>query len=106
MPESVAHKAQQRLKRNEVEQICGYLEDKQMSVDIRSLISCYQSGLTFRIAEAIFEANMDKYQQLAATLQDPDRAGFVRFNAFMIDVQRHRQRQADLLYAKEYDDDL
>jgi hypothetical protein len=106
MPESVTQKAEQRLKRNEVEQICGYLEDRQMSVNIRSLISCYQNGLTFGIAEAIFEANMARYQKLAAKLQDPTRAGFVRFNAFLIDVDRHRQRHADLLYAKEYDDDV
>ena len=105
-PRSVTEKAEQRLKKNEVEQICAYLEDKQMSVDMKSLISSYQSGLTFSIAEAIFEVNMNRYQQLAAKLQDPNRAGFVRFNAFMIDVERHRQRQADLLYTKEYDHDL
>ena len=105
-PRSVTEKAEERLKKNEVEQICGYLEDKQMSVDMKSLISCYQSGLTFSIAEAIFEVNMNKYQQLAAKLQDQNRAGFVRFNAFMIDVERHRQRQNNLLYAKEYDDDV
>jgi hypothetical protein len=105
-PRSVTEKAEERLKKNEVEQICGYLEDKQMSVDMKSLISCYQSGLTFSIAEAIFEVNMNRYQQLAAKLQDQNRAGFVRFNAFMIDVERHRQRQNNLLYAKEYDDDL
>jgi len=105
-PRSVMEKAEERLKKNEVEQICGYLEDKQMSVDMKSLISCYQSGLTFSIAETIFEVNMNRYQQLAAKLQDQNRAGFVRFNAFMIDVDRHRQRQNNLLYAKEYDDDL
>lgn len=105
-PRSVMEKAEERLKKNEVEQICGYLEDKQMSVDMKSLISCYQSGLTFSIAEAIFEVNMKRYQQLAAKLQDQNRAGFVRFNAFMIDVERHRQRQNNLLYAKEYDDEL
>lgn len=105
-PRSVTEKAEERLKKNEVEQICGYLQDKQMSVDMKSLISCFQGGFTFSIAKAIFEANMDRYQQLAAKLQDPNRAGFVRFNAFMIDVERHRQRQAVLLYAKEYDHDL
>ena len=93
-PRSVTKKAEERLKKNEVEQIRGYLEDKQMSVDMKSLISYYQDGFTFSIAKAIFEANMDRYQQLAAKLQDPNRAGFVRFNAFMIDVERHRQRQA------------
>lgn len=105
-PRSVTEKAEERLKKNEVEQICGYLQDKQMSVDMKSLISCYQSGLTFSIAKAVFEANTDRYQQLAAKLQDPNRAGFVRFNAFMIDIKRHRHRQADLLYAKEYDHDV
>ena len=104
-PRSVTEKAEERLKKNEVEQICGYLQDKQMSVDMKSLISCYQGGFTFSIAKAIFEANMDRYQQLAAKLQDPNRAGFVRFNAFMIDVERHRQSHAVLLYAKD-DHDL
>jgi len=105
-PRSVIEKAEERLKKNEVEQICGYLEDKQMSVDMKSLISCYQSGLTFSIAKAIFEANMDRYQQLVAKLQDPNRAGFVRFNAFIIDIKRHHQRHADLFYPKECDHDL
>lgn len=105
-PRSVTEKAEERLKKNEVEQICGYLEDKQMSVDMKSLISCYQNGLTFSIVKAIFEANMDRYQQLVAKLQDPDRAGFVRFNAFMIDVKRHHHRQAELLYTKECDHDV
>ena len=102
-PRSVTARTEQRLKKNEVEQICGYLVDKQMSVDMKSLICCYQSGLTFSIAKAIFEANMDRYQQLVAKLQDPSRAGFVRFNAFIIDIKRHHQRQADLFYPKEYD---
>ncbi len=96
-PRSVMEKAEERLKKNEVEQLCGYLENKQMSVDMKSLISCYQSGLTFSIAKAIFEANMDRYQQLVAKLQDPNRAGFVKFNAFIIDIKRHHQRHADLL---------
>ena len=102
-PRSVTEKAEKRLKKNEVEQICGYLEDKQMSVDMKSLISCYQNGLTFRIAKAVFEANMDRYRQLVAKLQDPNRAGFVKFNAFIIDIERHRQRHADLFYPKECD---
>jgi hypothetical protein len=105
-PRSVTEKAEERLKKNEVEQICGYLVDKQMSVDMKSLISCYQSGLTFSIAKAVFEANMDRYQQLVAKLQDPSRAGFVRFNAFIIDIKRHHQRHADLFYPKECDHDV
>jgi hypothetical protein len=105
-PRSVTEKAEQRLKKNEVEQICGYLVDKQMSVDMKSLICCYQSGLTFSIAKAVFEANMDRYQQLVAKLQDPSRAGFVRFNAFIIDIKRHHQRHADLFYPKECDHDV
>ena len=105
-PKSVTEKAEERLKKNEVEQICGYLVDKQMSVDMKSLISCYQSGLTFGIVKAVFEANRDRYQQLVAKLQDPSRAGFVRFNAFIIDIKRHHQRHADLLYPKEYDHDV
>jgi hypothetical protein len=105
-PRSVTDKAEQRLKKNEVEQICGYLVDKQMSVDMKSLICCYQSGLTFSIAKAVFEANMDRYQQLVAKLQDPSRAGFVKFNAFIIDIKRHHQRHADLFYPKECDHDL
>ena len=59
-PRSVTEKAEKRLKKNEMEQICGYLEDKQMSVDMKSLVSCYQSGLTFSIAKAIFECPFGK----------------------------------------------
>jgi hypothetical protein len=61
-----------------------------MSVDINSLICCYQSGLTFNIAKAVFENNTKRYDKLVAKLQQPDRAGFVRFNAFVIDYKRYQ----------------
>lgn len=105
-PISVTQKEKQRLKKNELEQICAYLEDRQMSVDMKSLISCYKDGLTFRIAKTVFEENMDRYQHLVDKLQEPNRAGFVRFNAFIIDIKRHHQRQADLPYPKQYDHDI
>jgi hypothetical protein len=89
-PKSVVKKSEKRLKQNEVEQIAAYLENRQMSVDINSLISCYQSGLTFNIAKAVFENNTKRYDQLGAKLQQPDRAGFVRFNAFVIDFKRYQ----------------
>jgi len=89
-PKSVVEKSQKRLKQNEVEQIAAYLENQQMSVDINSLICCYQSGLTFNIAKAVFENNTKRYDKLVAKLQQPDRAGFVRFNAFVIDYKRYQ----------------
>jgi hypothetical protein len=89
-PKSVVKKSEKRLKQNEVEQIAAYLENRQMSVDMNSLISCYQSGLTFNIAKAVFENNTKRYDQLGAKLQQPDRAGFVRFNAFVIDFKRYQ----------------
>jgi hypothetical protein len=89
-PKSVVEKSEKRLKQNEIEQIAAYLENQQMSVDIDSLICCYQSGLTFNIARAVFENNTKRYDQLVAKLQQPDRAGFVRFNAFVIDYQRYQ----------------
>jgi hypothetical protein len=89
-PKSVVEKSEKRLKQNEVEQIAAYLENQQMSVDINSLIFCYQSGLTFNIAKAVFENNTKRYDQLVAKLQQPDRAGFVRFNAFVIDYKRYQ----------------
>jgi hypothetical protein len=64
-----------------------------MSVDMKSLISCYRNGLTFNIAKAVFENNTRRYDQLASNLNEPDRAGFVRFNAFIIDYNRHQQKQ-------------
>jgi hypothetical protein len=92
-PESVVEKSENRLKQNEVEQIAAYLETKQMSVDINSLIACYQNGLTFNIARVVFENNTQRYDQLVAKLHEPDRAGFVRFNAFVIDYNRYRRNQ-------------
>ena len=89
-PKSVIKKSEKRLKQNEIEQIAAYLENQQMSVDIDSLICCYQSGLTFNIAKAVFENNTKRYDQLVAKLQQPDRAGFVRFNAFVIDYKRYQ----------------
>jgi hypothetical protein len=92
-PESVVEKSENRLKQNEVEQIAAYLETKQMSVDINSLIACYQNGLTFNIARVVFENNTQRYDQIVAKLHEPDRAGFVRFNAFVIDYNRYRRNQ-------------
>jgi hypothetical protein len=92
-PKSVIEKSEKRLKQNELEQIAAYLESKQMSVDMKSLISCYRNGLTFNIAKAVFENNTRRYDQLASNLNEPDRAGFVRFNAFIIDYNRHQQKQ-------------
>jgi hypothetical protein len=89
-PKSVVEKSEKRLKQNEVEQIAAYLQNRQMSVDINSLISCYQSGLTFNIAKAVFENNTQRYDKLVAKLQQPERAGFVRFNAFVIDYKRYQ----------------
>jgi len=94
-PESVTKKAKKRLKQNEVEQITGYLESKEMSVDINALIFCYQNGLTFDIAKIIFEKNTTRYELLAAKLQDPSRSGFAMFNAFLIDYNRY-QRKSEL----------
>ena len=89
-PKSVVEKSEKRLKQNQIEQIAAYLENQQMSVDINSLISCYQNGLTFNIARAVFENNTQRYAKLVAKLQQPDRAGFVRFNAFVIDYKRYQ----------------
>ena len=89
-PKSVVEKSEKRLKQNQIEQIAAYLENQQMSVDINSLICCYQSGLTSNIAKAVFENNTKRYDQLVAKLQQPDRAGFVRFNAFVIDYKRYQ----------------
>ena len=90
-PQSVIRKSQQRLKQNEVEQISAYLQSKQMSVDITALIACYQNSLTLNIAKAIVNENIARYDRLVAKLQEPKRAGFVRFNAFLIDYKRYHQ---------------
>jgi hypothetical protein len=92
-PKSVAEKSEKRLKQNEVEQIAAYLQARQMSVDMKSLIACYRKGLTFNIAKAVFENNTKRYDRLVAKLHEPDRAGFVRFNAFAIDYYRYRRNQ-------------
>ncbi len=98
VPESSIKKTEKRLKQNEVEQIAGYLQTNAMSVDMNALIGCYRDGLTYSIAKAIFEANTARYDQLGAKVDDPDRVGFVRFNAFLIDFKRYHQRKADRHY--------
>ncbi len=90
-PKSVIKKRENRIAQNEVEQIATYLEKKGMKVDMAALISCYQNGLTFNIARTIIDENMPKYDQLQLKLQSLDRAGFVRFNAFLIDYKRYQQ---------------
>jgi len=92
-PKSVVERSEKRLKQNEVEQIGAYLQARQMSVDMKSLIACYRSGLTFNIAKVVFENNTKRYDRLVAKLHEPDRAGFVRFNAFVIDYNRYRRNQ-------------
>jgi hypothetical protein len=92
-PKFVVQKSEKRLNQNEVEQIAAYLQARQMSVDMKSLIACYQNGLTFNIAKAVFENNTKRYDRLVAKLHEPDRAGFVRFNAFVIDYNRYRRNQ-------------
>jgi hypothetical protein len=89
-PKSVVEKSEKRLKQNELEQIAAYLENQQMSVDMKSLIFCYQNGLTFNIAKAVFENNTKRYDKLVAKLHESGRAGFVRFNAFVIDYKRYQ----------------
>ena len=89
-PQSVVEKSEKRLKQNEVEQIGAYLENRQMSVDMKSLIACYRNGLTFNIAKTVFEAKKKRYDRLVAKLNEPKRAGFVRFNAFVIDYNRYQ----------------
>ena len=105
-PQYVTKKAEKRLKKNEVEQLARYLEKNSMSVDMKALISCYQNGLTVKIAKAVFKKNMNRYEQLSAKLQDQSRAGFMLFNAFLIDYKRYRQRQLDLIYVKESSDGI
>jgi len=88
-PEHVTKKAEKRLKQNEVELIAGYLEKKEMNVDMNILISYYRNGLTISIAKAVFEKNTTRYEKLAASLQVPNRAGFVKFNAFLMDCKKY-----------------
>lgn len=97
-PASVIKKEEKRLKQNEVEQIAGYLEKSNMTVDISVLISCYRNGLTFNAAKIILESNTAKYDQLSTKLQDSSREGFVRFNAFLMDYGRY---QSNLRNTKE-----
>jgi hypothetical protein len=97
-PETAIKKSEKRLKQNEVEQIAGLLEKQNMSVDMNSLIACYRDGLTISIASAICETNAARYDQLGAKLNAPDRVGFVRFNAFLIDFKRYYQRMAARRY--------
>lgn len=92
-PASVIKKSEIRLKQNEVEQIAGYLSKKDMSVDMNMLVSYYRNGLTFSTAKAVFEENAARYDQLRAKLKDGEKSGFVRFNAFLVDYSRYRQKE-------------
>ena len=72
-----------------------------MSVDMNTLVSYYRNGLTFSIAKAVFEENIARYDQLGAKLQDTQRSGFVRFNAFLVDYKRYRQRELERPFGME-----
>ena len=92
-PHSVIKKSQKRLTQNEVELMGAYLQSQQMSVDMTALIACYRNGLSLNIAKAIVKQNRARYDRLVAKLKEPKRAGFVRFNAFLIDYKRYQQRR-------------
>ncbi len=49
-----------RLKSSEIDRIIFFLQEKNMSVQIKTLIPCYRQGLTFKTATQIYDQNRRK----------------------------------------------
>lgn len=81
------------LKANELEQIIGFLSEKDMVVDRAVLMERYKEGLTLSMARSVYEHNQPRYERYLVKLrQPPEITGAALFNAFILDcVKRMRK---------------
>jgi hypothetical protein len=88
--EKPKNKAKDRIKSSQIDRIIFFLQEKNMAVHMKTLITCYRKGLTFTIAKQIYDKNRSKYQQYNR-LSKPKNE-IARFNAFIMDCQRYQRK--------------
>jgi len=97
--ERPAGSAAPKLKENEVELICRFLEENGMVVDRVSLIQLHRQGLSLAMAKTVYEYNRARYASYLRKLRQPPQiTGVALFNAFMLDCVKS-QRKA--IYGKK-----
>ena len=79
-----------RIKSSEIDRIIFFLQEKNMSVHIKTLIKCYRKGLSFKMAKQIYDQNRRKYHQYNRLPES--KKEIARFNAFLIDCQRYQRK--------------
>ena len=87
-----------RIKLSEIDRIIFFLQEKNMSVHIKTLIKCYRQGLTFKMAKQIYDKNRRKYHQYNRLPESKKQ--MARFNAFIMDCQRYQRKDQNTIYAQ------
>jgi hypothetical protein len=92
------NKNKDRIKLSEIDRIIFFLQEKNMSVHIKTLIKCYRKGLSFKMAKQIYDKNRSKYHQYNRLPESKKQ--IARFNAFIIDCQRYQRKDHNTAYAQ------
>jgi hypothetical protein len=87
-----------RIKASEIDRIIFFLQEKNMSVHIKTLIKCYRQGLSFKMAKQIYDKNRRKYHQYNRLPESKKQ--MARFNAFIMDCQRYQRKDQNTIYAQ------
>lgn len=84
-----------KVKENEVELICRFLEENEMVVDTVSLVQLHRQGLSLAMAKTVYECNQARYSSYLRKLRQPRQiTGTALFNAFMLDCVKCQRKPA------------
>jgi hypothetical protein len=89
---------QDKIKSSEIDRIIFFLQEKNMSVHIKTLIKCYRKGLSFKMAKQIYDQNRRKYHQYNRLPESKKQ--IARFNVFIMDCQRYQRQDQNTIYAQ------
>lgn len=92
------NKTKARIKSSEIDRIIFFLQAKNMSIHMKTLIKCYRQGLSFTMAKQIYDKNRSKYHQYNRLPES--KKEIARFNAFIIDCQRYQRKDHNTVYAQ------
>jgi len=83
-PRKITINAEKRLKANEFEMICKYLQECEMRINADRVLGMYNQGLTLKTAVEIYAANKERYE----SKQNP----MIVFNLFISDWGREMEK--------------
>jgi hypothetical protein len=84
-----------KVKENEVELICRFLEENGMVVDTVSLVQLHRQGLSLAMAKTVYERNRARYSSFLRKLRQPRQIiGSALFNAFVLDCVKCQRKPA------------